>query len=287
MVRSHRRQISPPWVCQKMPDRAGIHPTAIISASAKIAKDVSVGPYAYIGEGVQLETGVSVGHGATVEGPTLVGADTQIWPQAAVGMAPQDLKYDGEETRLEIGARCRIREFASLHRGTAGGGGLTKIGDDVLIMNGAHVGHDCQVGNKCIIAANSALGGHVIMGEQSILGGVSGIHQFVRIGAHAMLAAGIVVTQDVPTYAIVMGGEENLAGVNITGLKRRGFSRESIQNISKAMKLLFLEETATPLAERLIQAQTQFGHDASVQALLEFVEGAGSNDRQRGFVSAR
>ena len=265
----------------------GIHPTAIIDSKAELAQDVSVGPYAFIGAGVTLERGVSVGHGATLEGPTHVGADTHIWPQAAVGMAPQDLKYAGEETRLEIGQRCRIREFASLHRGTAGGGGVTTIGDDVLIMNGAHVGHDCRIGNKCIIAANSALGGHVIMEDQSILGGVSGVHQFVRIGAHAMVAAGIVVTQDVPTYAVVMGGEEGLAGVNITGLKRRGFSRESIQNISKSMKILFLEDSSAPLSERLETARAKYGDDLAVQDLLTFIDGAGSNDRQRGFVSAR
>lgn len=270
-----------------MPDQGGIHPTAIIDTKAQVADGVSVGPYAFIGADVVLETGVTVGHSATVEGPTHVGADTHIWHQAAVGMAPQDLKYAGEETRLEIGQRCRIREFASLHRGTAGGGGLTKIGDDVLIMNGAHIGHDCQVGNKCIIAANSALGGHVVMEDQAIVGGVSGVHQFVRIGAHAMVGAGILLTQDVPTYGVVMGGGEHLAGVNITGLKRRGFSRQSIQAISKAMKALFLEPTDAALQDRIEHIRQELGAEPAVADLLAFLDAAGNNDRQRGFVSAR
>ena len=265
----------------------GIHPTAIIDKTAEIADGVEIGPYAYVGPHVQIASGVKIGHGATIDRLTSIGPDTQIWPQAAVGMAPQDLKYAGEDSRLEIGARCMIREFASLHRGTKGGGMLTRIGDDVLIMNGAHVGHDAKVGNRCIIAAQSALGGHVELGDHAIIGGITAVHQWVRIGAHAMIAAGILVNQDVPTYGVIKGEDEHIAGVNITGLKRRGFNRQTIQNISAAMKLLFLERDELPLATALAQAKAKFADDAAVTELLDFVEASGGQNRKRGFASAR
>ena len=263
-----------------------IHPTAIIDPAAIVGANVHVGPYACIGAGVRLGDGVRVDHAATIEGPTTIGADTHIFPHAAVGLAPQDLKYAGEETRLDIGARCQIREFSSLHRGTQGGGGVTTIGDDVLIMNGAHVGHDCQVGDKCIIAAQSALGGHVILGDFAIIGGVSAVHQFVRVGAHAMIGAGVMVHQDVPTYGVVQGAQEALSGVNITGLKRRGFSREAIRNIRDAMDMLFVDTADTTLSARLDAVKARFAGQGEVAELLTFVEGAGTNNRQRGFVPA-
>ena len=261
-----------------------LHPTAIIDDSAVLGAGIQVGPYAYIGPKVVVGDGVRIDHAATIEGPTILGAHTRIFPHAAVGLDPQDLKYGGEETRLEIGERCQIREFASLHRGTAGGGGLTTVGADVLIMNGAHVGHDCRVGNKCIIAANSALGGHVVLGDNAIIGGVTGVHQFVRVGAHAMIAAGILLTQDVPPYGVVKGSQETLTGVNITGLKRRGFSREAIRTIREAMDLLFLKPSDETLALRLARAREHFTDQAEVAELLNFVASAGSNHRQRGFV---
>lgn len=264
-----------------------IHPTAIIDPSAELGEGVEIGPYACIGAKVTLGDGVTVGHAATIEGVTVVGDNTRIWPHAMVGADPQDLKYAGEESRLEIGARCMIREFASLHRGTAGGGLVTRIGDEVLIMNGAHVGHDAQVGNNCIIAAQSALGGHVVMGDHAIIGGITGVHQFVHIGAHAMVAGGIFVHHDVPTYAVVNEETERMAGVNVVGLKRRGYSRASIQKIVAAMKLMFLERNSKPLVEATNEARELYGDDEAVQALLTFVQSVGASDKKRGFASPR
>ena len=264
-----------------------IHPTAIVSPSAELGEGVEIGPYACIGAKVTLGDGVIVGQAATLEGVTLVGPGTRIWPHAMVGADPQDLKYAGEESRLEIGVRCLIREFASLHRGTAGGGLVTRIGDEVLIMNGAHVGHDAQVGNNCIIAAQSALGGHVVMGDHAIIGGITGVHQWVQIGAHAMVAGGILVHHDVPTYGLVNGETERLAGVNVVGLKRRGFSRASIQKIIAAMNLLFLERDTKPLAEALGEAQALYGDDPAVAALLSFTQELGASPKKRGFSSPR
>ncbi len=264
-----------------------IHPTAIIDPTAELGEGVEIGPYAFIGAKVTLGDRVKVGHAATIEGVTVVGEETRIWPHAMVGADPQDLKYNGEESCLEIGARGMIREFASLHRGTVGGGLLTRIGDDVLIMNGGHVGHDAQVGNNCIIAAQSALGGHVVMGDHAIIGGITGIHQWVHIGAHAMVAGGIFVHHDVPTYAVVNEEMERMAGVNVVGLRRRGFSRASIQKIMAAMKLMFLERDEQPLAEALEEAQTLYGDDPGVQALLTFTRSLGASDKKRGFASPR
>ena len=262
-----------------------IHPTAIIDPTAELAADVSIGPYAYVGPQVSLARGVKIGHGASIDALTSIGEDTQIWPQAAVGMAPQDLKYAGEDSRLEIGARCMIREFSSLHRGTAGGGMLTRIGDDVLIMNGAHVGHDANIGDHCIIAAHSALGGHVALGRYAIIGGMTAVHQWVRVGAHAMVGAGAFISQDVPTYGLIKDGGEGLAGVNITGLKRRGFDREAIGAITAAMKILFLERNEHPLSTALAQARVDYGEHPAVQDLLKFVESAGEKSKRSGFVS--
>lgn len=262
-----------------------IHPTALIDPKAEIDPKVEVGPYAYIGPEVRLAKGVRIGHAATLEGPLIIGPQTQVWPHAVVGAAPQDLKYAGETSRLEIGARCKIREFASLHRGTAGGGMVTRIGDDVLIMNGAHVGHDCQVGNHCIIAANCALGGHVVLEDHAIIGGLTGVHQWVRVGAHAMVGAGLLVSRDVPPYAVVKGHDETLVGVNITGLKRRGFERKSIQAIQAAMKTLFLARSNVPLAQAIVEVQTTLGQDPAVRALLNFIEEPGPGSKPRGFVA--
>lgn len=270
-----------------MSSSSGIHPTAIIDASAHVAADVTIGPYAYIGPNVTLHEGVQVGHATTIERNTVIGAHTRIWPQAVVGVDPQDLKYAGEESRLEIGMRCMIREFSSLHRGTQGGGMVTKIGNDVLIMNGAHVGHDAQVGDKCIIAAHSALGGHVIMGEQAIIGGVTAIHQWVRVGDHAMVGAGVMVARDIPPYGVVKGEDEHLAGVNLVGLKRRGFSRQDARDITDAMKVLFLERADVSFATAVAQVQARYESNPAIQVILDFIAETAEKNRQRGFTNPK
>lgn len=264
-----------------------IHPTALIDPSVELGVDVSIGPYALIGPNVTLGDRVQVGHGTTIERNTRVGADTRIWPQAVLGSDPQDLKYAAEESYLEIGARCMIREFASLHRGTTGGGMLTAIGDDVLIMNGVHVGHDVQVGNKCIIAAHSGLGGHVLIGEHAIVGGITAVHQWVRIGAHAMVGMSVPVAHDVPPYALIKGADENLVGVNLIGLKRRGFSREAQRDIVAVMKALFLQRKAATLTQALAQARQVYAGNSAVEVIFDFIDGAQEKNRQRGFASSK
>ncbi len=264
---------------------SSIHPSAFIDPSARLAADVEVGPCAFVGPQVHLAAGVRVGHGATLAQNTKIGEGTRIWPQAVVGVDAQDLKYAGEATYLEIGARCLIREFASLHRGTAGGGGLTKIGDDVLVMNGGHVGHDATIGNGCVIAAHAAIGGHVIIEDQAIIGGVTGVHQWVRIGAHAMVGFGTMVNQDVPPFAVVKGQEARLDGVNLVGLKRRGFSRDEVRAIVGAMKALFLKRGDAAFADAIAQTRATYADSAHVRALLAFIEDAEGLARKRGFVS--
>ncbi|MGB0786110.1 MAG: acyl-ACP--UDP-N-acetylglucosamine O-acyltransferase [Alphaproteobacteria bacterium] len=262
-----------------------IHKSAVIDPTAVLADDVEVAPFAFIGPNCRLASGVRVGHGATIEQNTTIGRCTRIWPQAAVGVDAQDLKYAGEETFLEIGENCMIREFASLHRGTSGGGNLTKLGNYVLVMNGAHVGHDATIGDHCIVAAHAAIGGHVIMDEYAIIGGVTGVHQWVRIGAHAMIGFGTMVNQDVLPFAVVKGTEAKLESVNIVGLKRRGFSKSEIRDIRSAMKTLFLERGNESLTDAVEKVRVKFKESEYVTAMLDFVESEVGLARKRGFAS--
>ena len=211
-----------------------IHPTAIIESGARLGHGVSVGPYSLIGAEVTLMDRVQVKSHAVVTGWTTVGPDTQIFPHATVGEAPQDLKYRGERTRLTVGARCRIREGATLNTGTEGGGGVTQVGDDCLLMTGSHVGHDATLGNRVILANQVAIAGHCQIGDDVIIGGLSGIHQWVRVGQGAIIGAVTMVTNDVIPFGLVQGPRGELDGLNLIGLKRRGIDRADIQALRAA-----------------------------------------------------
>lgn len=221
---------------------AVIHPSAVVEDGATIGADSYIGPFAVIGPEVTLGARVTVKSHAVITGWTEVGDDSTIWPFATVGEVPQDLKFRGERTRLIIGARCRIREGATLNTGTTGGGGVTRVGDDCLIMTGAHVGHDAQIGNRVILVNNVAIAGHVHLGDDVIVGGLSGIHQWVRVGQGAIIGAVTMVTNDVIPYGLVQAPRGELDGLNLVGLKRRGTDRAEITALRAAYQTLAQEE---------------------------------------------
>ncbi|MEM0945540.1 MAG: acyl-ACP--UDP-N-acetylglucosamine O-acyltransferase, partial [Pseudomonadota bacterium] len=225
-----------------------IHPTAIVEDGAILGDGVTVGPFCTVGPEVVLGKGVELVSHVAVAGRTQIGARTKVWPFASVGHQPQDLKYAGEASRLEIGADCMIREHVTLNPGTTGGGMLTSVGDGCLLMMGSHVGHDCRVGARVIMANNATLGGHVEVQDFALLGGLCAVHQFARIGAHAVVGGMTGVEKDVIPYGSVIGNRAFLAGLNLVGLKRRGFDRETIHALRAAYRALF--ETEGSLADR-------------------------------------
>jgi UDP-N-acetylglucosamine acyltransferase len=227
---------------------AVIHPTAVIEEGAVIGARVRIGPYCCIGGDVEIGEGTVLKSHVVVSGHTRIGRDNIIYPFATIGEDNQDLKYAGEPTLVEVGDRNRIRESVTIHRGTVQGGGTTKVGNDNLLMVNAHVAHDCTIGDQCILANNATLGGHVI------IGGMCAVHQFCVIGAHVMVGGCSGVAQDVPPFVIAQGNHASPIGVNTTGLQRRGFSKEAIQAIRIAYKLLYrsgktLEEVKPEIAE--------------------------------------
>ena len=246
-----------------------IHPTAIIGAGAELHPSVEVGPYAVIGAGVCIGAGSSVGPHAVIEGRTTLGEKNRVFHFASVGAIPQDLKYAGEPTALVIGDGNQIREFSTLHIGTAGGGGVTRIGNQNLFMAYSHVAHDSQVGNGCVFANGATLGGHVEVGDFVTLGGLSAVHQFTRIGPHAFIAGGSMVVMDVPPFCIAQGDRAELAGLNVIGLQRHGFTEEQLQRIKDAYRILF--RSKLPLEEAAGQLRVEFGGHAEVDRLLTFV----------------
>jgi UDP-N-acetylglucosamine acyltransferase len=252
-----------------------IHPTAIIETGATLADGVHVGPYCTVSADVTLETGVRLVSHVSVAGTTHIGEGTQVFPFASLGHAPQDLKYKGEKTRLAIGKHNVIREHVTMNPGTAGGGLLTEVGDHCLFMVGAHVAHDCRIGNHVIMANNATLGGHVQIGDYAIIGGLAAIHQFVRVGKHAIIGGMSGVEHDVIPYGSVLGERANLAGLNLVGLKRRGFDRETIHTLRNAYKMLFDDETGT-LLERVGKTQEHYKDAAPVQEILDFMEEKGA-----------
>jgi len=246
-----------------------IDPRAIVSPKARIAEGVEIGPYTVIGDGVEIGENTWVGPHAVINGPTTIGRDCKVFQFASIGDAPQDKKYKGEPTRLEIGDRNVFREFCTINRGTVSGHGVTRIGDDNLFMAYAHVAHDCVVGDKCVMANYSVLAGHVEIGDWVILAGYAGIHQFCKVGAHAFLGNNAAVTRDVPPYLLVSGTPAEPKGVNSEGLKRRDFSPEQIANIKNAYRVLYrsglkLAEATEKLKEL---AQTQ----PEVQPFVDFL----------------
>lgn len=241
-----------------------IHPTAIVAPGAELDTTVSVGPYAVIGEHVKIGPGTTVGPHAVIEGNTEIGADNQIFQFASVGAIPQDLKFHGETTFLKIGDRNRIREFVTVHLGTEDGGGVTTVGSDNLFMAYAHVAHDCVVGNHVILANAATLAGHVEINDFAILGGLSAVHQFTRIGCHVMASGGSMIAQDIAPYSLVQGDRAKTVGLNLTGLKRRGFSREALNNVKNLYKLVFrsnlkLEEAISRIEKEFDTAANEVG----------------------------
>jgi UDP-N-acetylglucosamine acyltransferase len=246
-----------------------IHPTAIVAPGAALADDVIVGPYCMIGENVVLAAGVSVRSHAVVDGRTRVGEGTRIFPFASIGLEPQDLKYRGEASELVIGRNNRIREYVTMNPGTTGGGMVTRVGDNCLFMVGAHVAHDCQIGNDVIMANNATLGGHVLVDDHAILGGLCAVHQYVRIGKHAMIGGMSGVERDVIPYGQVMGDRARLCGLNIIGMQRRGFSREDIQGLRNAYHFLFSSDGT--LSDRVNETAERFTGIGPVDDIIGFI----------------
>ncbi len=217
-----------------------IHPTAVIDGAAELDSSVEVGPFAVIGPQVEVAAGTRIGPHAVLRGPSRIGRDNRIFQFASVGEDPQDKKYGGEPTRLEMGDRNQVREFATLHRGTVQDQGVTRIGSDNLFMAYTHVAHDCRIGHRVIMANAASLGGHVEVQDWAILGGFTIVHQFSRIGAHSFCAMGAVLARDVPPYVLVGGHPAEPRGINSEGLRRRGFPAETIQAIKRAYRTLYL-----------------------------------------------
>ena len=246
------------------------HETAIVSPTAEIGEDCHIGAYSIVGDAVILADKVRLESHVVIDGNTKIGAETKIFPFVSIGLAPQDLKYGGEETRTEIGARNQIREFVTIHRGTIGGGGLTKIGDDNLLMAQAHVAHDCQVGNNVIMANAATLAGHVEIADRANIGAYSGVHQFCRIGFEAFVGGYSVVVKDALPFAIIQGNHAKCYGLNRVGAKRRGYSKETIKNLNHAFHLLLTSKLNTEQA--LTKIKEDIKDCKEVDLLVNFIE---------------
>ena len=250
-----------------------IHPTALVDGEAELDPSVTVGPYAVIGAGVRIAAGTTIGAHCVLEGRTTIGRDNRIFPFASLGAAPQDMKYGGEPTELVIGERNTIREFCTFNRGTAQDAGATRIGDDNWIMAYVHIAHDVQLASRTILANNATLAGHVHVGDWAIVGGLTGVHQFVKIGAHAMTGFQSHVAQDVPPFMMVAGNPLAVHGFNVEGLRRRGFSRERIAQVKQMHRLLYRDGLTLEQAKAAIEAlkgRVADG-DADVHLLLDFL----------------
>lgn len=247
-----------------------IHPTAIVSANAKIGADCHIGAFCVIGDEVSLGEKVHLESHVVIDGKTSVGDETRVFPFVSIGLAPQDLKYKGEPTATEIGKRNHIREFVTIHRGTSGGGGLTRIGDDNLLMAQAHVAHDCQIGNDVIMANAATLAGHVEIADRANVGAYSGVHQFCRVGREAFVGGYSVVVKDALPFAISQGNHAKCYGLNRLGMKRRGYSKETIEKLHHAYHLLLSSKLNTSQAvERM---KEEISDCAEVDYLVEFIE---------------
>jgi UDP-N-acetylglucosamine acyltransferase len=247
-----------------------IHPTAIVHPRAKLAPGVSIGPYSIIGEHVEIGEGTTIGPHVVIEGRTRIGARNRILGSSALGGEPQDKKYAGEPTGLEIGDRNVIREFCTFNRGTVQDAGVTRIGNDNWIMAYVHVAHDCQVGSNAIFANGASLAGHVHVGDYAILGGLTGVHQFVKIGAHSMTAGATLLLQDLPPYVMAACNDCKPFGINAEGLKRRGFTEEQVAEIRRAYKTLYRSGLSLEEAKSAIAAQAE--KEPALRILVDFLE---------------
>jgi len=252
-----------------------IHPTAIIHPTAQLDAGVSIGPYSIVGEQVKIGAGTQIGPHVVIERWTEIGRDNQIFQFASVGAAPQDLKFKGEETWLVIGDRNRIREFATLHRGTPDGGGRTVVGSDNLFMAYSHVAHDCRVHNRVVMANAATLAGHVEVEDNAILGGLVAVHQFCRVGCHTMISGGAMIAQDIPPYTIAQGDRAKPIGINLIGLKRRGFPESTMRAIKNAYRLMF--RSGLRLEEALERIDREYGEIPEVRHFAAFIK-----ESQRG-----
>ncbi|KMY66446.1 UDP-N-acetylglucosamine acyltransferase [Desulfocarbo indianensis] len=247
-----------------------IHPTAVVDPKASLAENVEVGACAVIGPEVEIASGCVIGHHACIERNTKIGEDTRVWPMVSLGSDPQDLKYQGEKTHLEVGARVKIREFATLNRGTAEGGGVTRVGDDCLLMAYSHVAHDCQLGRRVVMANSVNLAGHVTIEDFASLGGMVAVHQFTHIGSYCFVGGLSGVAQDLPPYTLCEGARAKTHGLNTIGLKRAGFSGETIEALKKAYRIIF--RNTTPLKKAIAQAREEAPDLPEVRHFLEFIE---------------
>lgn len=247
----------------------GIHPTALVDPAARIGADVQIGPFCTIGPDVTLGDRVRLISHVSVTGRTSIGADSQVYPFCSIGAPPQDIGWKGLVTEVQIGERCIFREQVSIHAGSEKGGGVTRIGNDCFFMVTSHIAHDCQVGNKVVLANAVQVGGHAIVGDNVWMGALAGVHQFCRIGRHAFVGAMAAVIQDVIPYGNVNGNHAHLVGLNVVGLKRRGFSREQILTLRSAYRQLFAEEGT--FQERLEDVARNFASVAEVQEILQFI----------------
>lgn len=247
-----------------------IHPTAIVAVSAIIGDDCHIGPFCTIGPEVTLGAGVHLESHVVIDGHTLIGDETRVFPFVSIGHAPQDLKYKGEPTRTVVGKRNHLREFVTIHRGTGGGGGLTEIGDDNLLMAQAHVAHDCRIGNEVIMANAATLAGHVEIADRANVGAYSGVHQFCRVGREAFVGGYSVVVKDALPFAISQGNHAKCYGMNRIGMKRRGYDKDTIEKLHRAYHLLLSSKLNTSQAVERIKSEIT--DCAEVDYLIDFIE---------------
>ncbi|NOZ25312.1 MAG: acyl-ACP--UDP-N-acetylglucosamine O-acyltransferase [Nitrospirae bacterium] len=248
-----------------------IHPTAIVHAGAEIDSDVSIGPYCIIGSNVKIRRGVKLMSNVVVDGDAEIGESCTVYPFTSIGLPPQDVKYNDEPTGVRIGSRNVIREYISIHRGSVGGDGYTVIGDDNFLMAYVHIAHDCTVGNKTVMANAVTLAGHVKVEDCAVIGGIVAVHQFNRIGAYAMVGGFSGVTQDVPPYTVAsaLGSKLRLYGLNIVGLKRYGFSAETLSELKRAYQILFRE--GLTLKDAIKKVQEELPYTEEIAHLIEFI----------------
>jgi UDP-N-acetylglucosamine acyltransferase len=251
---------------------ARVHPSAQVDPGAILAPDVVVGPFCVIGPGVRIGAGTVLHAHVVVEGPTTIGEQNRLFPFACVGMEPQDLKFRGEATTLEIGDRNLLRESVTVHRGTVGGGGVTRIGSDNLLMAGTHVAHDCHVGSHVIFANAATLAGHVTVEDGATIGAFSGVHQFCRVGRQAYIGGYSVLTQDAAPYVLTVGNRARAFGINVIGLERKGVPAATIQALKQAYRLLFRAHLSQE--EALARVRSEIGDVEEVRILAEFIAGS-------------
>jgi UDP-N-acetylglucosamine acyltransferase len=262
--------MSAPSIQSLQQREATIHPTAVVSPGAKIGCDCFIGPYVIIGDEVTLGNRVRIDSHCVIDGHTRIGDESHIFPFVSIGLPPQDLKFSGEATETQIGQRNRIREFVTVHRGTKGGGGLTKTGDDCFIMAQAHIAHDCVLGNEVIMANAATLAGHVIIEDGANIGAYSGVHQFCRVGREAYIGGYSVVVKDALPFALTVGNHAKCYGLNKVGVRRRGYSRETIAALHHAFHLLLASKLNTTQAIERIRAEIK--NTPEVDGLVQFVE---------------